>query len=349
VPLDGWDASQDADAASMAQGHDLLNALRKEHSPFHVAVSEIAAREIDAHLQRFDPDVVVVRGSELSAYVPQLRASGVDVVLDSDYAFAAAIATMGAEDANRVRGMTWRHAAKLVARIEAETVGLVDQIWVAHTESRDSLVASYPDAAPIVVIPNVVDVDSYPPSTRAHPEHIVFTGRFDFWPNEDAAATIVRDVLPRLDGATVAIVGMAPTPWMRELDDPCVAVTGLVDDVRPYLVDAGVMAVPLHTGSGTRLKVLEAFAARVPVVSTAKGVEGLHLVDGVHYVRAETAEEFAVAIDALRHDPERADRLVVAAYALVTEQFSLHALEQHARAALTALPTSPAPSSSGSG
>ena len=66
------------------------------------------------------------------------------------------------------------------------------------------------------------------------------------------------------------------------------------------------MAVPLHAGSGTRLKVLEAFAARVPVVSTAKGVEGLHLVDGVHYVRAETADDFAAAIDDLRRDPARA-------------------------------------------
>ena len=234
--------------------------------------------------------------------------------------------------------MTWRHASRLVARVEEETVDLVDQIWVAHTESQASLRASYPDAAPILVVPNVVDVDSYPPSTREHPGHIVYTGRFDFWPNEDAAATLVRDVLPRLDHVTLSIVGMAPTRWMRELDDPRVTVTGPVDDVRPYLAEAGVMAVPLHVGSGTRLKALESFAARVPVVSTEKGVEGLHLVEGVHYVRAETADDFAAAIEDLRHDRARAERIVDAARALVEAEFSLDALEQHVRAALSTVP-----------
>jgi polysaccharide biosynthesis protein PslH len=334
VELAGWDASCDPAASSMPHGDKLMAALRAGESPFHVRVSETAADEVDSLIGEFAPDIVVVRGNELSGYIPQLRARDARLILDSDFAFAEAVHAMGTQDPNRARGIMWRHASSLVARQEAEAVGLVDQIWVAHTESQDSLRASYPDAAPVMVIPNVVDVDSYPQSTREHPLHVLYTGRFDFWPNEEAAATLVRELLPLLEHASLSIVGIAPTQWMREVDDPRVTVTGAVDDVRPYLQQAGVLAVPLRAGSGTRLKVLEAFAASVPVVSTAKGVEGLHLVDGVHYLNAETVEEFAAAIEELALEPARAAAMTTAAHTLVAERFSLPALERLVGSAL---------------
>jgi polysaccharide biosynthesis protein PslH len=334
VGLAGWDASRDPAASSMPQGDELMAAIRAGDSPFHVRVSETAANELDALIDAFAPDVVVVRGNELSGYIPQLRPRAARLILDSDYAYAEAVRGMGTQDPNRARGIMWRHASGLIARQEAEAVGLVDQIWVAHTESQDSLRASYADVAPIAVVPNVVDVDSYPQSTRADPLHVLYTGRFDFWPNEEAAATLVRDLLPVLEHASLSIVGIAPTPWMREVDDPRVTVTGAVDDIRPYLQQAGVLAVPLRAGSGTRLKVLEAFAASVPVVSTAKGVEGLQLVDDVHYLNAETVEEFAVAIEALAREPARAAAIASSARSLVAERFSLPALERVVRRAL---------------
>jgi glycosyltransferase involved in cell wall biosynthesis len=264
------------------------------------------------------------------------------LIVDADYAFADALATMGAGDSNRARGITWRHAASLVARVEAETVALVDQIWVAHTESQDSLRATYPDAPSITVVPNVVDVVSYSPSPRTDPWHVVYPGRFDFWPNEDAAATLVNEVLPLLKHASVSIVGMAPTPWMRAVTDPRVAVTGAVDDIRPYLYRAGVMAVPLHVGSGTRLKVLEAFAASLPVVSTAKGVEGLELVDREHYLNAETPAEFAAAIEMLAREPAHTEAIITRAHALVDARYSLPALEESIRGALAIAGVHPA-------
>ena len=77
-------------------------------------------------------------------------------------------------------------------------------------------------------------------------------------------------------------------------------VTGTVPDVRPYFAAASVMPVPLSAGGGTRLKVLEAFASGVPVVSTAKGVEGLGLVAEQHYLQAEDPDEFVARHHASR-------------------------------------------------
>ena len=79
-----------------------------------------------------------------------------------------------------------------------------------------------------------------------------------------------------------------------------VEVHGNVPDVRPYLQEASVLAVPLEAGGGTRLKILEAFAAGLPVISTAVGCEGLEVSDGVHLLvtdRAAMAERIIPLLD----------------------------------------------------
>ncbi|MFM8896865.1 MAG: glycosyltransferase, partial [Actinomycetales bacterium] len=82
-------------------------------------------------------------------------------------------------------------------------------------------------------------------------------------------------------------------------------------------------------------KALEAFAVGLPVVSTAKGVEGLGLVDGIHYLRAEATDEFVAALDVARHDTPEARRCVAEARALVEREFSSVALDHAVTAALS--------------
>ena len=89
--------------------------------------------------------------------------------------------------------------------------------------------------------------------------------------------------------------------------------TGRVDDVAPWLARSFATAMPLRAGSGTRLKVLEAAAARVPIVCTRLASEGLPLVDGRHLLHAETPEAFVAALVRLREEPALAARLTEAA------------------------------------
>jgi glycosyltransferase involved in cell wall biosynthesis len=123
---------------------------------------------------------------------------------------------------------------------------------------------------------------------------------------------------------------------MQALDQPGVEVTGAVDDIRPYLAAASSLVVPLRAGTGTRLKVLEAGAARVPVVSTALGAEGIAFVPGEHFLAAEQVVDFVDAIGRLHDDAALVDRLTEAAHQIVTDQYSLAALVQHVAAALRA-------------
>jgi polysaccharide biosynthesis protein PslH len=101
-----------------------------------------------------------------------------------------------------------------------------------------------------------------------------------------------------------------------------VTVTGTVDDVRPHVARAAVYVVPLRVGGGTRLKIFEALAMGKAVVATGVGAEGLPVVPGEHYVRAENPDEFAGAIVRLVKDPARRRALGEAGRRLVEERFS---------------------------
>jgi glycosyltransferase involved in cell wall biosynthesis len=165
---------------------------------------------------------------------------------------------------------------------------------------------------------------------------LVFPGIFSYLPNAIAARFLVNEMLPRLAEACEApcrlqLVGPMPTPEMRAAAarDPRVVVTGPVRDVRPFLAEATVMPVPLFHGGGTRFKVLEAFAAGLPVVSTAKGVEGLSAQDGKHLLIAETAEAFVQGVLAVWRDGALADRLTAGARILAEERFSWDVIGPH--------------------
>jgi glycosyltransferase involved in cell wall biosynthesis len=149
-----------------------------------------------------------------------------------------------------------------------------------------------------------IDAAYWHPSAQAdriEPDLLVFTGLMSHPPNVDAAIYMARDVLPliraRRPGARLRIVGRHPTAEVQALAAlPGVEVTGEVPDVRPHLEEAAVVVVPLRYGSGSRQKILEAWAMRKCVISTTVGAEGLDGVDGVHLVVADAAADFAAAV-----------------------------------------------------
>jgi len=152
----------------------------------------------------------------------------------------------------------------------------------------------------VSVIPTGVDCDYFAPNANAAPyRDLIFVGAMNWIPNIDGIRYFVEHIWPRLrlahPGCTLGIVGRAPTPEIRRLADadPSIHVTGTVADVRPYLWGSKVSIVPLRIGGGTRLKIYEAMAAGVPVVSTAVGAEGLPVRHPDQIRLAERPENFA--------------------------------------------------------
>jgi glycosyltransferase involved in cell wall biosynthesis len=126
----------------------------------------------------------------------------------------------------------------------------------------------------------------------------------DYHPNVEAVTWFTRRIWPvvrqRFPDWRLTLVGTNPRPAVRELqNEPNVEVTGTVPDVRPYYQDAVASVVPLHTGGGTRLKILEAMAAGVPVVSTTLGAEGLTVTPGKNIDIVDDEAGWLPALEAL--------------------------------------------------
>src|SRR5262249_2182934 len=129
----------------------------------------------------------------------------------------------------------------------------------------------------------------------------------------------------------VAIVGRNPAVALRNraARDANLIVTGTVPDVRPYLWGAAVSIVPLRVGSGTRLKIFEAMAARIPVVSTTVGAEGLPARDGETILLADNADAFARACVTLLEDDSRRQSVANAGLQMVASTYSWDAAAQN--------------------
>jgi glycosyltransferase involved in cell wall biosynthesis len=154
---------------------------------------------------------------------------------------------------------------------------------------------------------------------------VLFQATFDYTPNVDAAEWLVTEVAPRLrarlPGVEVRLVGTPVPGVQRHHRPPAITVVGTVPAMETELERADIAVVPIRYGSGTRLKILESFAHRVPVVSTTVGAEGLQVVHGVHLLLADDPEAFAAACERLLTETDLRTQLVDAAEELYLERY----------------------------
>jgi sugar transferase (PEP-CTERM/EpsH1 system associated) len=181
---------------------------------------------------------------------------------------------------------------------------------------------------PVWTIPNGVDIEWFEPvPTEAEPDLLAFSGAMDWVPNVDAVEFFAGEILPRIrrrrPGARLLVVGRDPSPALvARFGGAGVEFTGTVEDVRPHLARCRLFVVPLRVGSGTRLKILEAWAMGKAVLSTALGAEGLPARDGENIVIGDTPERFAERAVALLEDAGSLKRLGGAGRQVVEETFS---------------------------
>jgi sugar transferase (PEP-CTERM/EpsH1 system associated) len=180
------------------------------------------------------------------------------------------------------------------------------------------------------VVPNGVDVEYFSPSPSPDARALIYTGGMNMFANRDAVMHFLNETWPLIKAKAPDVrffaIGQDPPKELVAFAarDPHVVMTGFVDDVRPYVRQSAVYVVPLRVGGGTRLKVLDAMAMGMPLVSTAIGCEGLDVTPGEHLVVADTPEAFAGGTLALLADPARRLALGRAARALVERRYSWH-------------------------
>jgi glycosyltransferase involved in cell wall biosynthesis len=178
------------------------------------------------------------------------------------------------------------------------------------------------------VIPNGVDtarLRRVPPSQNTDAS-LLFAGTLSYPPNAEAVRWFVDEILPRVrerrSDVTLTVVGRDPPPRVARLAaDPAVRVVGWIDDIATAYEHASVVIAPLRTGSGTKLKVLEALAAARPLVATSVATEGIEIEDGEHVLVADDAAGFADAVVLLLADAALRRRIGEAGRQRVTTRY----------------------------
>jgi len=156
--------------------------------------------------------------------------------------------------------------------------------------------------------------------------NIVFTAWFKYYPNAVAAIDFVNNIFPKIKkeipDLKFYIVGKEPPEEVKNLEKiEGIIVTGYVDNIRDYLANADAAVIPLQIGGGTRLKILEAMAMKIPVVSTVLGAEGLEVEDGKNILIARNDDEFAQKVIKVIRDKNLSKQLADRGRTLMEEKY----------------------------
>jgi len=260
---------------------------------------QVAAREeMRRILAQVGPDLVVVD----STFALPVAPAGFQVLYLHNLEYS-----MYARREDAPRSLTDRITRRMEARglraVEQQAIEGAPMTVTVSEHDRDLAVGLVPTAR-VEVVPNSVDLGALPRLPAANPEappRLLFVGSLDYPPNLEAVTELAERHLPALrtafPGLTVRLVGKDPAGvGQRFASVPGVEVVGPVDDVVEHYRDTHAVYLPIRSGGGTRIKILEAWALGVPVLSTAVGCEGLPAADGTHLRVFETPEQGCAAL-----------------------------------------------------
>lgn len=202
------------------------------------------------------------------------------------------------------------------------------KLFLAVSKDDRSLWEQIHPGSKAVIAPNGVDLEYFRPAQQAERENsLLFSGSLNYQPNADAVRWFYAEILPLIQAARAEvhwqITGWGPPADVLAMNDQhTIEVTGFVADIRPYLASSAVVIVPVRLASGTRLKILDAWAMGKAVVSTRMGAQGLLAVDQENILLADEPEEFAAAVLKLLVNPTERQRLGQAGRRTVETHYS---------------------------
>jgi sugar transferase (PEP-CTERM/EpsH1 system associated) len=306
--------------------------LGKTPLPVLNYTTDAMKQKLERLVSENDFDIIQVESIHLMSYLPIIRKARRQpmVVCDWHNIESELMQRYSEREAGLLRRAYASKTARLMSEFERRALREFDAHVTVSERDAEQLRDLNP-AARIFVIENGVDTAFYSDlesgvANESPAKRIVFVGLMDYHANIDGAVNFARHVWPRVrerrPGFIFTIVGKDPASEVRELAQlPGVEVTGTVDDVRPFYRAAIAAVVPLNVGGGSRLKILEAMAAGVPVVSTTLGAEGLEVQHDENILIADTNEQLAEVIISLVENETRRQELSAAGRALVASRY----------------------------
>lgn len=283
---------------------------------------ETVLRDILHRLQPVPEDVAIVEGVHLSAVARRLCAEGLRVILDAHNVESDLLRQTDLARRPWLARLTRRRRWHRAEKAERTLLGLVPAVWACSQLDAERMQRLAPGMSPPRVLPNPVPdwclAAGHLP--RGDGVKALFVGHLGYRPNLVAAGRLVRNILPALrrsePDARLTLAGRAPHPSLHRLlaaAPPGLTLIADPTDLAPVYAQATMALIPLSEGGGTRIKALEAMSLGLPVVASAKAVEGLDLVPGRQFLLAESDAEFVNAALRLSRTPALRDDLAGAA------------------------------------
>ncbi len=338
------------DSADQAAEHEMLRKfcasvellVRSSRSsgvattPVPHAVREFASRELDwlIHRQvyRRRIDVVQLEYTCLGQYGDRFQHI-VCALFEHDVYFQS-VARALPRISNKFEKLkaAWEYLRGL--HYELRLLPRFDQVQVCTNENRRYLESFLPGLRGRIVEGLRAGIDMTRYEFRADgrdPDTLLFLGSFRHGPNQVALEWFVNAVFPmvraRRPSVQLIVVGSDPPPRHAfDESEGSIQLVGFVEDIRPLLASAAVFICPILSGSGVRVKLLEAFASGIPVVSTRVGAEGLADTDGELCRLADTPEDFAERVIELLENPEAGAAMAARARTEVVNNWDMAAI-----------------------
>lgn len=317
---------------------DLLSWTKSQLNglPFLVERDHLPAMQKTIHqlIQRISFDVVHVDQITMAQFIldiQHLLSSQTRIIFDAHNATWLLLDRMRQGSRSFLKPFIWQETEKIKA-YEAELVNRFDLTLTVTENDRAALRQILPNgnaADKIHVIPIAIDTGQLIPVKLANNSlNILTLGTLHYPPNADGIRWFVKEVFPivkkSIPLATLTVVGKNPPADFFNLaaDYPnSVKITGYVEDLNPYLEKAAIMVVPVLAAGGMRVRILEAFARAIPVVTTTIGLEGINAQPGTHVLVEDEAQGFARAVIRLLEHPSLRDQLSVQSRQFVTQSY----------------------------
>lgn len=252
---------------------------------------------------------------------------GVLRVLDEHNVVTNQVRTTLSIETRALRRWALRRESRVLPGIEQSLCNKMDLCITCSDVDRDAL-RTMGVKARIETVPNGVDLEFFNITGQLSRKHeVVFVGGLDYDPCEKGVLYFCENILPKLHRKyhelKFVVVGRNPSEGLKRMAarDGRIMLTGRVDDVRPYVRAAAAFVVPLLSGSGTRLKILDALALGTPVVTTSIGVEGIEAKSGVNLLVADDADGFADAVSRILESENLAKHLRQEGRSLVEQRY----------------------------
>ena len=284
---------------------------------------------LEGLLREHDYDAIVLETSILATYIPVIREVTDAAVLLRAHNVEHEIWDRLGRRGNRLQRPVYRELARRLRKFERAYLPKADVLCPITARDAEAFRRDLGYRGPVHVVPVGYDPDARlgevleakPTTTFA----MSFIGSLDWAPNLEGLDWFLQSIWPKLHRAfpdlQFHVAGRKTPPRILSLDLPNVFVHGEVPDSRAFLRDYPMTVAPILSGSGTRVKILDAMSAGRVVLTTSMGLEGIDAVDREHVLVCDDARTFVTQLNWLRGEGERGGKLGRAASALLRERF----------------------------